>query len=144
MISFFLALLPDKPRNLTVTNIKSRSAEISWLDPENTGDGHLTGFWIKLKKDNSLILNTTTNKPNKYEINNLTPYTTYEITVIAGNKYGFGEETITWFTTSEEGKNERCMDHTLHHISMLESKVPLKRLNYYYFARKHKQAHMTR
>ena len=114
MISFFVALLPDKPRNLTVANIMSRSAEISWLDPENTGDGDLTGFWIKLKKENSLIQNTTTNKHNKYEINNLTPYTTYEISVAAGNKHGFGEETNTFFMTSEEGKNKRCMDHTLH------------------------------
>ena len=113
MISFFLALLPDKPRNLTVTNIKSKSAEISWLDPENTGDGNLTRFWIKLKKENSLILNTTTNKLNKYERDNLTPYTTYEITVAAGNKHGLGEETNTSFMTSEGGKNKRYMDHPL-------------------------------
>ena len=111
MISLFAALLPDKPTKLTVTNIMSRSAEISWLDPENTGDGDLTRFWIKLKKDNSLILNTTTNKFNKYERDNLTPYTTYEISVAAGNKHGFGEEIITSFITSEEGKNERCVDH---------------------------------
>ncbi len=113
MISLFVALLPDKPTNLMVTNIKSRSAEISWLDPENTGDGNLTGFWIKLKKENSLLLNTTTNKLNKYERDNLTPYTTYEITVAAGNKHGFGEETITSFITPEEGKNEKCVDHVL-------------------------------
>ncbi len=104
MISFFVVLFPDKPRHLAVTNIMSRSAEISWLDPENTGDGDLTRFWIKLKKENSLILSTTTNKLNKYEIDNLTPYTTYEITVAAGNKHGLGEETITSFMTSEEGK----------------------------------------
>ncbi len=115
MISFFLALLPDKPTNLTFTNIMSRSAEITWLHPNNTGDGDLTRFWIKLKmkKDNSLILNTTTNKLNKYEINNLTPYTTYQISVAAGNKHGFGEETNTSFMTSEGGKNKRYMDHPL-------------------------------
>ncbi len=111
MISFFLALLPDKPRNLTVTNIKSRSAEISCLDPENTGDSDLTRFWIKLKKNKFLNLNTTTDKVNEYKLDNLTPYTTYEISVAAGNKHGFGEETNTSFITSEEGKNERCMDH---------------------------------
>ncbi|CAB4038919.1 Receptor-type tyrosine- phosphatase delta, partial [Paramuricea clavata] len=32
---------------------------------------------------------------------NLTPYTTYEITVAAGNQNGFGEEIITSFFTSE-------------------------------------------
>ena len=113
LLFFHVALFPDRPTNFTVTNITSRSAEISWLDPKNTGDGDLTRFWIKLKKDKSLILNTTTNKLNKYEINNLTPYTTYEITVAAGNKHGFSEETNTSFMTSEEGKNKRCMDHVL-------------------------------
>jgi hypothetical protein len=41
---------------------------------------------------------------NKYEINNLTPYSTYEISVAAGNYYAFGEESNTSFLTSEEGE----------------------------------------
>ena len=97
-------MLPDKPTNLTVTNITSKSAEISWLDPENHGVYSLSRFWIELKKENSLILNITTGKVNEYEINNLTPYTTYKISVAAGNDHGFGEETITSFLTSEEGE----------------------------------------
>ena len=105
LISFFLARFPDKPTNLTVTNIKSRSAEISWVDPENTGDGDLTGFWIQLKKENTLILNIITKKVNKYKSDNLTPYTTYEISVAAENKNGYSERTTTSFTTSEDGKN---------------------------------------
>jgi hypothetical protein len=92
------------PTNLTVTNIKSRSAEISWQDPEGHGRFGHSRFWIKLKKENSLILNITTGKVNKYEINNLTPYTTYEISIAAGNDYGFGEESSTSFLTSEEGE----------------------------------------
>ena len=112
MFSSVFALLltdiePDKPTNLTVTNITSRSAEISWLDPEYHGaDGGygLSRFWIELKKENSLILNITTGKVNEYEINNLIPYTTYAIYVAAGNRHGFGEETITSFSTSEEGE----------------------------------------
>jgi hypothetical protein len=105
LISFFLARFPDKPTNLTVTNIKSKSADISWLDPENTGDGDLTGVWIRMKKENTLILNTIINKVNKYKLNNLTPYTTYEISVAAGNQNGYSERTTTSFTTSEDGKN---------------------------------------
>ena len=87
-----------------VTNIKSRSAEISWLDPNNTGDGDLTEFWIKLKKENSLTQNITKDKVNQYDLDNLTPYTKYEISVAVGNKHGFGEEIITSFLTSEEGE----------------------------------------
>jgi hypothetical protein len=41
---------------------------------------------------------------NEYEINNLTPYTTYEISVAAGSDYEFGEESNTSFLTSEEGE----------------------------------------
>jgi hypothetical protein len=38
---------------------------------------------------------------NEYKINNLTPYTAYEISVAAGNDNGFGEESNTSFSTSE-------------------------------------------
>ena len=92
------------PINLTVTNIKSRSAEISWPDPEDHERFGVSRFWIKLKKENSLILNITTGKVNEYKINNLTPYTIYEISVAPGNDYGFGEESNTSFLTSEEGE----------------------------------------
>ena len=85
----------------------SRRAEISWQDPNNTGDGDLTRFWIKLKKDNSLFQNITTDKVNKYKVDNLTPYTSYDISVAAGNKHGFGEETQTSFRTTEEGTNKK-------------------------------------
>ncbi|CAB3981686.1 Receptor-type tyrosine- phosphatase delta, partial [Paramuricea clavata] len=90
------------PINLTIINIKSRSAEISWPDPKDYERFGVSRFWIKLKKENSLILNITTGKVNKYEINNLTPYTTYEISVAPGNDYGFSKESITSFLTSEE------------------------------------------
>ena len=55
-----------------------------------------------MKKENSLILNTTTDKVNKYKLDNLTPYTIYEISVAAGNQNGFGKHIITSFLTSEE------------------------------------------
>jgi hypothetical protein len=99
--------LPDKPINLTVTSITSRSAEISWLDPKNHGKYGLSNFSIELTKDNSLILNITTGRVNKYKINYLTPYTTYEISVAAGNRYGFDDGAISLFSTSEEGE---CCD----------------------------------
>ncbi len=100
-----LAVTPGRPRNLKVTNITSRSAEISWLDPYNQGRYGLSRFWIKLKRENSLIVNVTTGKVNQYKIDYLTPYTTYEVSVAAGNFYGFGEEANTSFSiASEEGE----------------------------------------
>ena len=76
------------------------------MDPVNTGNGVLTRFWIKLKKNNSLIQNITTDKVNNYTLVKLTPYTKYEISVAAGNKHGFSIETITSLNTSEEGGNK--------------------------------------
>jgi hypothetical protein len=79
------------------------------MDPKNRGIYGLSNFWIELKKDNSLILNITTGRVNKYKINNLTPYTTYEISVAAGNYYGFDDGAISLFLTSEEGECLRCV-----------------------------------
>ena len=97
-----------------MTNITSTSAEISWKHPQNTGGYEdnpavLTAYLIELKKDNSLIRNFTTENVITYKLVNLTLYTTYEISLAAGNIYGFGEESIVLFITSEEGKHELCM-----------------------------------
>ena len=57
---------------------------------------------------------------NEYEINNLTPYTTYEISVAAGNYYyGFGEESNTSFLTSEEGELLKYVCFTASQIMVL-------------------------
>ena len=48
-----------------------------------------------------LIFNISTGRVNEYELSKLTPYTTYEIFVAAGNDYGFGDESVTSFSTSE-------------------------------------------
>ena len=59
----------------------------------------LSRYLIELKKDNSLIRTIITRKVTTYESDDLTLYNTYEISVAAGNVYGFGEETIKLFTT---------------------------------------------
>jgi hypothetical protein len=100
----YIAFVPHKPTNIIVTNLASRKAAISWIDPKNQGRYRLSRFWIKLNKENSLILNITTGKVNEYKIDHLIPHTTYEISVAAGNYLGFGEEIITSFLTSEEGE----------------------------------------
>ena len=98
-----IGLVNDKPTNLAVANITSRSAEISWLDPKNHGKYGLSHFWIKLKKNVVIRSFTTRQKVNEYEIDNLTPHTTYEISVAAGNYRGYSVGAITTFLTSEEG-----------------------------------------
>ncbi|XP_028402627.1 uncharacterized protein LOC114525465 [Dendronephthya gigantea] len=95
-------LYPDQPRNITVSNITTRSVEISWIDPENQGLTNVSRFRIKMKKDDSLILNITTGKIYEYKIDKLTTYTSYEISLAAGNKDGFSEENTIVFSTGEE------------------------------------------
>ena len=109
ILYFSIGLIPGKPRNLTVANITSKTAVISWLDPEVGVQGFLyyaSRFFINLKKENTTILSIATGKVNKYKLYNLTSYTTYEISVAAGNYYGVGEESVTSFLTSEEGECE--------------------------------------
>ena len=103
-VLFPIGITPDKPTNLTVTNITSRSAEISWLDPKGQYGYGISRYSIKLKTKYSQILSITTGKVNVYELNKLTSYTTYEVSVTAGNHNGLGEETTTSFQTSEEGE----------------------------------------
>jgi hypothetical protein len=98
-----IGLVNDKPTNLAVANITSRSAEISWLDPKNHGKYGLSLFRIELKKNVVIRSFTIHPKVNEYEIDNLTPHTTYEISVAAGNYRGYSVGAITTFLTSEEG-----------------------------------------
>ena len=102
--AFSLVALPDKPTNLTIINITPRSVKISWKDPKNHGRSGLSRFWIKLMRDNSVIVSITTGKQNKYEINNLTPYSVYKVSVAAGNRQGFDDGAVFSFLTSEEGE----------------------------------------
>ena len=102
-LSFYLVALPDKPTNLTVTDITSRSAKISWKDPKIHGRYGLSGFWIILKKDTTPVFWIRTGRLNNYELKNLAPYTGYEVSVAAGNYVGFEKGAAWSFATSEEG-----------------------------------------
>lgn len=103
-LCLFSVVFPDKPTNLTVTSITSRSVEISWKNPKNGGIYGYSEFLIKLKKDDSLIFSITTEIVNQYKIHDLSPYITYEISVTAGNYRDFENAATTLFLTSEEGK----------------------------------------
>ena len=82
----------------------SQSAEISWLDPQNLGRYGLKRFRIKLRKGKSLILEGYIGKVNEYKLDDLTPFSTYKISVVAGNYRGYSGETVTSFVTLEEGR----------------------------------------
>ena len=102
-------MLPDKIKHVAVNNITSTSAKVFWSDPETKflrGQFVLSRFRIKLSNKNNLTsLSITTGKVNEYVLHNLSPYTTYEVSVAAGNEYGFGEEmTSLLFLTPEDSE----------------------------------------
>ena len=117
-----VGLTPDKPQGLTVTNITSRSAAISWLEARRDyhilryffrrhryrfkgryDDFRISGFLIQLKKNRTLVQNITTGKVNEYKLYKLAPHSWYEVSIAAGNHYGFGEFILASFLTFEEG-----------------------------------------
>ena len=44
-----------------------------------------------------------TNKINEKEVQGLSPYTEYKLSIAAGNVYGIGEEKTVTFTSGETG-----------------------------------------
>ena len=88
-----------------MTGITSTSVKISWQSPKDWGKYRLSRFWIKIKRDSSLIRSIITpGRQYTYQINHLTPYTEYEISVAGGNDRGYEQWTISSFLTSEEGR----------------------------------------
>ena len=107
-------LLPDKPTNLTATEVGSTYLKISWIDPQNTGVKLGTNISNPLTGYRFIVMNSTVDKNvlqvfelnirNKpFKLKNLMSYTTYIVNVSAGNSEGFGMSTIATFTTAKEG-----------------------------------------
>ena len=100
-----IVAFPDKPESLTMTDITSTSVKISWQSPKDWGNYSLSRFCIKIKRDLSHVRSIfTSGRQYTYQINHLTPYTEYEISVAGGNDRGYEQWTISSFLTSEEGK----------------------------------------
>jgi hypothetical protein len=115
-LTFPIVFDPDKPTNLAFTNITKKSARITWQDPKYHGVWGISNSRIILKNENSIIQNITTARVNEYEITDLVPFTTYEVSVAAGNSslyhfpfgFGFGEAaTTTFLTAHDKGKYDK-------------------------------------
>ena len=86
--------------------IKSSSAELSWSDPVIETNEWVYQVRIKLKRNNELVNDQKSRYTgeNKYLLNDLTPFTKYEVSVAFENVNGFGESTSIMFTSGEDGK----------------------------------------
>ena len=100
------SILPGRPYNLTFGKITPRSAELLWSDPVIDTTERVYQVWIKLKRDNELVndLKSSYAAKNKYLINDLAPFTKYEVSVAFKNRNGFGKSTSIMFTSGEDGK----------------------------------------
>ena len=94
-------------KQLTFVKITSWSVTFSW-NPRiiDRFEKPILYYYIKIQKKISrlLVLNINhTNKINEKEVQGLSPYTEYEISIAAGNVYGIGEEKAVIFTSGETG-----------------------------------------
>ena len=95
-------------KELTLVKITSSSVTFSWNPPTiDRFEKPILYYHIKIQNKISrlVVLNINyTNKINEKEEQGLSPYTEYEISIAAGNVYGFGEEKTVIFTSGETGK----------------------------------------
>ena len=105
---YFSELLPGQVKILPFVKLTSSSVTFSWNPPIiDRFEKPILYYYIKIQKKISrfLVLNINhTNKINEKEVQGLSPYTEYEISIAAGNVYGIGEEKTVPFTSGETGK----------------------------------------
>ena len=84
---FPVLVYPDVPGKPSVTNIKSRSAVVTWRSADDYLDSRLKRYVIRVVNDNqTIILNVTSGIEGKkltFNFTNLTEYTFYGIRVAA-------------------------------------------------------------
>jgi len=104
-IAYFVlcfAVVPSTPVNLTAAAAGSRTATVSWQEgvPINSVNPAILNFEIYL---NDSLIKSTMN--TTVVVNNLTPFTRYNINVAARNRIGISNMSkSTLFMTEEEGK----------------------------------------
>ena len=95
---------------MVLVKISSSSVTFSWNPPIiDRFEKPISHYYIKIQKKFSgfLVLNINeTNNTNEKEVQGLSPYTEYEISIAAGNVYGFGEERNVTFTSAEAGEQK--------------------------------------
>ena len=95
---------------LPFVKITSSSVTFSWNPPViDRFETPILYYHIEIHKKISrfLVLNINhTNNINEKEVQGLSPYTEYELSIAAGNVYGFGEERNVTFTSAEAGEQQ--------------------------------------
>lgn len=95
--------MPKAPKELQITNIQSRAVELQWQD-ENTDP--LLQYWLQLTRVSSgvTVNQTVESGRTSFSLQQLLPFTSYQIQVQAINSAGTGPPSLlVEFQTLEEG-----------------------------------------
>uniref|UniRef100_A0A7E4VM27 Fibronectin type III domain protein n=1 Tax=Panagrellus redivivus TaxID=6233 RepID=A0A7E4VM27_PANRE len=102
IIANTLQILPDAPRAIELIEKTDHSLHIRWIPPVDP-HGHITQYRINIKPSNdpnAQAESYNVDHPTlQYLLDNLQPETTYNISLSAGTKRGFGPEIWTQYTT---------------------------------------------
>lgn len=92
--------LPKPPTNLHISETTTTSITLSWTYEIGTEDIEYYVIQYKPKSHGQGFEEVSGITQNSHTINNLTPYTEYEIYLIANNKYGRGPPSAPLFVTT--------------------------------------------
>ncbi|RCN24401.1 fibronectin type III domain protein, partial [Ancylostoma caninum] len=90
--------VPDKPSNISITDIESEAITITWTPPEDDGGQPITGYVIEKKEDGRRTFHRVaqvSGAKTSYTVEDLDMTTGYILRVAAVNKYGPGEPVET-------------------------------------------------
>ncbi|XP_050520954.1 cell adhesion molecule Dscam2-like isoform X2 [Daktulosphaira vitifoliae] len=132
--------LGDKPSappdNLEAINIESNLVAVKWNPPEkNTWNGQILGYKLAYIDTNELsVINIKTIfgvSRCYFNITNLSPFTTYQITVRSFNELGFGPDSDFIRVVTKEGvpseppQNVKCLPLTTESLRMSWNPPPM-------------------
>jgi hypothetical protein len=93
--------------NVTISNVGTTSARVSWIEPNNNGGSAITGYKYEVKTSDGKIVANGTTEADKFvaTVNGLNLYTDYTVTVYATNKKGDSNGAVIGFKTLAERPN---------------------------------------
>ena len=102
----FIVTAPSPTANITVTDITSRTALVTWVEPA-TPNGVITGYTLTLTFNTGSVINDTIGTDTMFSAVDLRPFTEYMVSVqgITGGGTGESGQGFT-FTTLEDSECE--------------------------------------
>ena len=106
----FLTVRPTAPVNVMVTDLSATSVRLSWEQPIDDGGTPITNYIITYHSnaDDHMSINTDDIQLMR-QLDNLAPFTAYQLQVNAENIAGIGPASMTVNVTTLVGGTYNCM-----------------------------------